>query len=82
MRLRKKGLVNIKNYQIIILVILFVAVIITQRNFIDEAQRTTGEAIELTKQWQESYTELQEEHSQALEYIEQLEYELWESEQD
>lgn len=41
-----------------------------------EAQDRTQEALDMIDMWKTGYKELQEEHSQALEYIEQLEYEL------
>lgn len=41
-----------------------------------EAQDRTEEALDMIEMWKTGYKELQEEHSQALEYIEQLEYEL------
>lgn len=40
-----------------------------------EAQDRTEEALDMVDTWKTGYRELQEEHSQALEYIEQLEYE-------
>lgn len=41
-----------------------------------EAQDRTQEALDMIDMWKTGYKELQEEHSQALEHIEQLEYEL------
>ena len=41
-----------------------------------QAQDRTEEALEMIDMWKTGYKELQEEHSQALEHIEQLEYEL------
>lgn len=43
---------------------------------VKEAQDRTEEALEMIDMWETGYKELQEEHSQALEHIEQLEYEL------
>lgn len=41
-----------------------------------EAQDRTEEALDVVDTWKTGYKRLQEEHSQALEHIEQLEYEL------
>lgn len=41
-----------------------------------QAQDRTEEALEMIDMWKTGYKELQEEHSQALEHIEQLEYEM------
>lgn len=41
-----------------------------------QAQDRTEEALDMIDMWKTGYKELQEEHSQALEKIEQLEYEL------
>lgn len=46
------------------------------RNKAQESQDRTEEALDMIEMWKTGYKELQEEHSQALEYIEQLEYEL------
>lgn len=59
-----------------ILITLLVVAMVVQGIFLEKAQRMTGEAIEIAGKWQEAYTELQEDYSQAVEKIEQLEYEL------
>lgn len=46
------------------------------QEMVQEAQERTEEALDTVDTWKAGYKELQEEHSQALEYIEQLEYEL------
>lgn len=46
------------------------------QEMVKEAQGHTEEALDTVDTWKAGYKELQEEHSQALEYIEQLEYEL------
>lgn len=46
------------------------------QEMVKEAQGHTEEALDTVDTWKTGYKELQEEHSQALEYIEQLEYEL------
>lgn len=46
------------------------------QEMVQEAQDRTEEALDTVDTWKAGYKELQEEHSQALEYIEQLEYEL------
>jgi len=47
-----------------------------QSYFVNEYQQTTEEALEIARRWQEAYTELQQDYSQTVEKIEQLEYEL------
>lgn len=59
-----------------ILITLLVVAMVVQGIFLEKAQHMTGEAIEIAGKWQEAYTELQEDYSQAVEKIEQLEYEL------
>lgn len=46
------------------------------QEMVQEAQDRTQEALDMIDMWKTGYTELQEEHTQAIEYIEQLEYEL------
>lgn len=46
------------------------------QEIVKEAQDRTEEALDMIDMWKTGYKELQEEHSQALEHIEQLEYEL------
>lgn len=46
------------------------------QEMVKEAQDRTEEALDMIDMWKTGYKELQEEHSQALEHIEQLEYEL------
>lgn len=46
------------------------------QEMVKEAQDRTEEALEMIDIWKTGYKELQEEHSQAVEKIEQLEYEL------
>lgn len=46
------------------------------QKMVQEAQGHTEEALDMVDTWKESYRELQEEHSQAVEKIERLEYEL------
>lgn len=46
------------------------------QEMVKEAQGRTEEVLDMVDTWKTGYTELQEEHSQDLEYIEQLEYEL------
>lgn len=46
------------------------------QEMVQEAQDRTEEALDTVDTWKAGYKELQEEHSQALEYIEQLEYEM------
>ena len=46
------------------------------QDMVKEAQDRTEEALDMIDMWKTGYKELQEEHSQALEHIEQLEYEL------
>ena len=46
------------------------------QEMVKEAQDRTEEALEMIDIWKTGYKELQEEHSQAIEKIEQLEYEL------
>lgn len=46
------------------------------QEMVKEAQDRTEEALDMIDMWKTGYKELQEEHSQALEKIEQLEYEL------
>ena len=46
------------------------------QEMVQEAQNRTEEALDMVDIWEAGYKGLQEEHSQALEYIEQLEYEL------
>lgn len=46
------------------------------QEMVKEAQNRTEEALDMVDIWEAGYKGLQEEHSQALEYIEQLEYEL------
>ena len=46
------------------------------QEMVKEAQGHTEEALEIVDAWKAGYKELQEEHSQAVEKIEQLEYEL------
>lgn len=51
------------------------------QEMVKEAQNRTEEALDTVDTWKAGYKELQEEHSQALEYIEQLEYEMgWSNE--
>lgn len=59
-----------------ILIILLAVAMIVQGVFLEKAQHTTGEALEVAGKWQVAYTELQEDYSQAVEKIEKLEYEL------
>ncbi|MEY8559582.1 hypothetical protein AALF85_02565 [Jeotgalicoccus halotolerans] len=59
-----------------ILITLLVVAMVVQGIFLEKAQHMTGEALEIAGKWQEAYTELQEDYSQAVEKIEQLEYEL------
>lgn len=59
-----------------ILILILAVAVFVQGLFIDEAQHTTGEALKIAERWQEAYTELQEDYSQAVEKIEHLEYEL------
>lgn len=59
-----------------ILIIILAVAVFVQGLFIDEAQHTTGEALKIAERWQEAYTELQQDYSQAVEKIDQLEYEL------
>lgn len=59
------------------IVILILALgIAMQSYFVNEYQKTAEEALEIAGKWQEAYTELQQDYSQAVELIEQLEYEL------
>lgn len=59
------------------IVILILAVgMAMQGIYIEEAQQTTEDALEVAEKWQEAYTELQEDYSQVVEKIEHLEYEL------
>ena len=46
------------------------------QEMVKEAQDRTEEALDMIDMWKTGYKELQEEHSQAVEKIEQLEYEL------
>lgn len=46
------------------------------QEMVQEAQNRTEEALDMVDIWEAGYKGLQEEHSQAVEYIEQLEYEL------
>lgn len=46
------------------------------QEMVKEAQDRTEEALDTVDTWKAGYKGLQEEHSQALEKIEQLEYEL------
>ena len=46
------------------------------QKMVKEAQDRTEEALDTVDTWKAGYKELQEEHSQAVEKIEQLEYEL------
>ena len=46
------------------------------QEMVKEAQGQTEEALDIVDTWKAGYKGLQEEHSQAVEYIEQLEYEL------
>lgn len=46
------------------------------QEMVKEAQGRTEEALDTVDTWKAGYKELQEEHSRATEYIEQLEYEL------
>lgn len=46
------------------------------KEMVQEAQNRTEEALDMVDTWKTGYTELQEEHSQELEHIEQLGYEL------
>lgn len=46
------------------------------QEMVKEAQGRTEEALDTVDTWKAGYKELQEEHSQAVEKIEQLEYEL------
>ena len=46
------------------------------QEMVQEAQDRTEEALDTVDTWKAGYKELQEEHSQAVEKIEQLEYEL------
>lgn len=46
------------------------------QKMVKEAQDRTEEALDTVDTWKAGYKELQEEHSQAIEKIEQLEYEL------
>ena len=46
------------------------------QKMVQEAQGRTEEALDMVDTWRTGYKELQEEHSQAVEKIEQLEYEL------
>ena len=46
------------------------------QDMVKEAQDRTEEALDMIDIWKTGYKELQEEHSQAVEKIEQLEYEL------
>lgn len=59
-----------------ILIMLLAVAMIVQGVFLEKAQHTTGEALEIAGKWREAYTELQEDYSQAVERIEYLEYEL------
>lgn len=65
-----------KNLFATILIILLGIAVFLQGLFIDEAQHTTEEALKVAEKLQEAYTELQQDYSQAVEKIEQLEYEL------
>lgn len=59
-----------------ILITLLIVAMVVQGIFLEKAQHMTGEALEVAGKWQEAYTELQQDYSQAVEKIEQLEYEL------
>lgn len=59
-----------------ILITLLVVAMVVQGIFLEKAQHTAGEALEVAGKWQEAYTDLQENHSLAVERIEYLEYEL------
>lgn len=59
-----------------ILIIILAVAVFVQGLFIDEAQHTTGEALKIAERWQEAYTELQQDYSQAVERIEYLEHKL------
>lgn len=59
------------------IVILILAVgMAMQGIYIEEAQQTTEDALEVAEKWLEAYRELQQDYSQAVELIEHLEYEL------
>lgn len=59
-----------------ILIMLLAVAMVVQGIFLEKSQHTTGEAIEIAGKWQEAYTELQEDYSQAVERIEYLEHKL------
>lgn len=59
-----------------ILILLLIAGMIVQDYFIEDYQQTAGEALEIARKWQEAYTELQQDYSQAVERIEYLEHKL------
>lgn len=59
-----------------ILILILALGIAMQRYFVNEYRKTAEEALEIAGKWQEAYTELQQDYSQAVEKIEQLEYEL------
>lgn len=59
-----------------ILILILALGIAMQSYFVNEYQKTAEEALEIAGKWQEAYTELQQDYSQAVEKIEWLEYEL------
>lgn len=63
------------SFEMILILILLIALAI-QGYFVNEYQQSTEEALEVAIDWQEAYTELQQDYSKAVETIEQLEYEL------
>ncbi|WP_213810627.1 hypothetical protein [Jeotgalicoccus sp. WY2] len=62
-------------YEMTLILILLIALAI-QGYYVKEYQKTAEEALEIAGKWQEAYTELQQDYSQAVEKIEWLEYEL------
>ena len=65
-----------KNLFATILILLLAVAVFVQGLFIDEAQQTTEEALDIAGKWQTAYTELQQDYSQAVERIEYLEHKL------
>lgn len=62
-------------YEMTLILILLIALAI-QGYYVKEYQQTAEEALDIAGKWQTAYTELQQDYSQAVEKIEQLEYEL------
>lgn len=59
-----------------ILILILALGIAMQSYFVNEYRKTAEEALEIAGKWQEAYTELQRDYSQAVERIEYLEHKL------